>query len=233
MCKLTLPNIGLDNTRGKNTRVNVSPGVNHHMKLFTFFIILILISSFAYAESAKGRFESIRGLSLNKATLEDVTKKLGKAKRFNVTEGHYEFAVCYEIANSKNIIIFSSSEEMIHIKEELLGFSVQSENSECFPCAKSKITEQQIHIDRIYLGMSETEFKAVLGGEITVVDNGDLVRYFDYERPLTKQELEKIAKGHNFPEIYDRPIADVSHSVSGAFKNGKLIRFRFLRFETN
>jgi hypothetical protein len=196
-------------------------------------IIFILISSFAYAESAGGRFESILGFRLNNVTLKDVTKKLGEAKRFNVPEGHHEFAVCYEIANSKKILIFSSSEEMIDVEEEVLGFSVQSENSEHFPCTKSTITERQIHLDRLYLGMSEAEFKAVLGGEIAVVDNGDLIRYFDYERPLTKQEAEKIAKDHDFPEIYDRPIADVSHTVWGTFKNGKLIRFGFWRFETN
>jgi hypothetical protein len=207
--------------------------VKHHMKQFTSIIILILISSFAYAESAGGRFESILGFRLNKVTFKDVTKQLGEAKRFNVPEGHHEFAVCYEVANSKKIIIFSSAEEMIDVEEEVLGFSVQSENSECFPCAKSKITEKQIRLDRIYLGMPESEFKTVLGGEITIVDNGDLVRYFDYERPLTKQELEKIAKDNNSPEIYDRPIADVSHSVSGTFKNGKLIRFHFVRYETN
>jgi hypothetical protein len=209
-------------------------GVKHHMKRFTLIIIFfILISSFAYAESAGGRFESILGFRLNNSTLKDVTKKLGEAKRFNVPDGHHEFAVCYEIANSKKILIFSSSEEMIDVEEEVLGFSVQSENSERFPCTKSTITERQIQLDKLYLGMSEAEFKAVLGGEITVVDNGDLVRYFDYERLLTKQEVKKIAKDHNFPEIYDRPIADVSHSVSGTFKNGKLIRIHLLRYETN
>ena len=200
------------------------------MKQVALLVALFAMHGLVFAESAGGRFESMLGFALNAATLEDVTNRLGPAERFDVPEGHHEFAVCYGFPDSKAVVLFSSDREFGGAEEELLGVSVLEDNALGFPCAPLESASQQVGSDGLRLGMSERDFREVVGDPVERADNGDFFRIFDSERPLTRDELKKISVG--FPGVYDRPVIDVTHSIWGRFDDHRLVGFGYWKVET-
>ena len=190
----------------------------------------LLFSCALFAESANGRFESLLGFKLNATNLTEITKRLGEAERFDVPEGHHEYAICYRVKDSPNIIVFSSGAEFGSPEEKLLGLSVLKDNLRGFPCSTSTILHKQILFDGLRMGLTEKQFRALVGGSPKILESGDLVRFFESERSLSETELKKIAE--SYPDIYKRPVADVTHSVWGRFKDGLLIGFGCWRIET-
>jgi len=200
------------------------------MKALLVGLALLFAHDSALAETAGGRFESLLGFTLNAATLDDVTVRLGTAKRFDVPEGHHEFAVCYQLSGATTVVMFSSDGEFGGPEAELLGMSVLEENVQQFPCSPVAALPKALAFNGVALGMTEQKFRMAVGEPLQPVDNGDLVRFFESERQLTSEELKRISG--NYPGIYDRPVADVTHSVWGRFKDGQLVGFGCWRMET-
>ncbi|MEQ1802456.1 MAG: hypothetical protein ABL989_11070 [Gammaproteobacteria bacterium] len=200
------------------------------MKPFVVGLALLVVYSSALAEKVGDRFESLLGFTLNAATLDDVTARLGAAKRFDVPEGHHEFAVCYQLPDTTTVVMFSSDGEFGGPEAELLGISVLEENENQFPCSPIAASQEVLDFYGVALGLTEKQFRMTVGEPLQPTDNGDLVRFFESERQLTPEELKRISV--NYPGIYDRPVADVTHSVWGSFKDGQLVAFGCWRMET-
>lgn len=198
------------------------------MKLLA--VPLLTFALAAGADDAGGRFESLLGFKVNATTLDDVAKRFGEAERFEVPDGHHDFAICYRLKDAPSIVMFETSSEFGGPEHELLGLSVQGDDSNKFPCAISDISTKQLTFDGLQLGMTEKQFRQVVGEPAKYVDNGDLVRTFQSARKLNADELKKISA--QWPDIYDRPVADVTHSVWGRFRDGRLAAFGCWRVET-
>ena len=200
------------------------------MKAFLIGLALLVAYSSTLAETAGGRFESLLGFTLNAATLDDVTVRLGAAKRFDVPDGHHEFAVCYQLSGATTVVMFSSDGEFGGPEAELLGMSVLEENVQQFPCSPITALPKALAFNGVALGLTEEQFRMTVGEPLEPVDNGDLVRFFESERQLTPEELKRISV--NYPDVYARPVADVTHSIWGRFKDGQLVGFGCWRMET-
>lgn len=200
------------------------------MKRILFALLVLIPCLTPLARDASGKFEALLGFTLNQANLGEITQRLGATKRFDVPDGHYEYAVCYQAKDSNQIVIFSSSLEFGGNESELLDFSVQEANQSHFPCAVSTIKSALLQLDGLRLGISEDAFQAAVGGGAERNENGDLECHLDTTRPLSAAELKQIAPDD--PDIYKRPVIDVSHNVWGRFHSGRLIAFGSGKLET-
>jgi hypothetical protein len=200
------------------------------MKRFLGFLVALTLSTTVSAEQPGGRFQSLLGFSLNGATLADITHRYGEAAEFELPEGHHESAVCYSVGNSGQIVLFSTDGEFGGPEKELLGISIRSSNTEHFPCSPLAVSPEQLVMDKLSLGISEKQFRVIVGEPAEQTGPNTLSRAFEWERTLSIEETEKMAKV--FPGIRQRPVADVSHSVWGVFKEGRLAEFGCWRMET-
>ena len=191
---------------------------------------LMALSLTAGADDAGGRFESLLGFKVNAATLGDVATRFGTAERFEIPEGHHDFAICYRLTDAPGIVMFESSGEFGGPEQLLLGLSVQEDNSRNFPCAISRISTKQLTFVGLRLGMTEEQFRTVVGEPVEYLDNGDLIRFFVSERKLNADELKSTSA--QWPGSNKSPAVDVTHSVWGRLTHGRIVAFGCTRVET-
>ena len=193
-------------------------------------VALLVYSLAAGADDAGGRFESMLGFKVSEATLGDVAAIFGAAERFEIPEGHHDFAICYRLTDAPGLVMFETSGEFGGPEQLLLGISVQEDNSRNFPCATSDISRKQLTFDGLRLGMTEKQFRTVVGEPVEHLDNGDLIRLFVSERKLNADELKSTSG--QWPGTNQSPVVDVTHSVWGRLEHGRVVAFGCTRVES-
>ena len=194
--------------------------------------LVLLAASTALAQEPDSgeRFDTLLGFELNEANLGLIEQMLGRARQFEVPEGHHEFAICYQLRDTSTIVTFSSSDEFGGEDRELLGFSVDSTNSNSSPCATSQVERGEPNVGGIRLGMSQEEFRVIVGDPLRAVTPSSRDRIFLTERKLTAEDYSRMPAGAR--ERLGRDTIDVTLGVAGFFENGVLVRFSVNRVET-
>ncbi len=181
-------------------------------------IAVAFASTAACADSANGRFQSILDFPIGSSTLASIQERLGPATEFDVPESHHESAVCYESVAPAITIMFSTDGEFGGPEKHLMGFLVRVTNDNHFPCAPLPARHDSVSVDGLALGMSESALRSLLGLPPDLIGSGLVRRRFESERPFRPEDRER----HRANE---RDVFDVSHTVWGVVKEGKVVEY--------
>jgi hypothetical protein len=200
------------------------------MNRFALALMLSASSACAQQPDSGERFETLLGFQLNQTNLGEIERALGPAERFEVPDGHHEFAICYQLLQASTIVTFISGREFGLGEELLLGFSVDSTNASSFPCSSLRGQVDEPTVAGLRLGMTEAEFRAIVGDPLRAILPNSLDRLFVTERKLTERDYGRMSVEAR--QQLGRDSIDVTLGVGGVFRAGRLIGFSVHRVET-
>jgi hypothetical protein len=193
-------------------------------RVATFLILLVSVVP-ALAEAPYAKFTTLADFAPLKATFKDVFERFGEAPEFKIRGGHFEHAVCYESSDSQAILVFYTDEEFGGREKRILGISVQGKNDEKYPCKVARLQGVSLSLGGLKLGLTQTQFRTIVGPGVEQTVPGTLKRFFEYTRPFTSEEKRTIG-------AIERPEFDVTHSVWGVFDRGLLVQYGMWKVET-
>jgi hypothetical protein len=200
------------------------------MNRFALALLLSASSACAQQPDSGDRFETLFGFELNQTNLGAIERALGPAERFEVPDSHREFAICYQLPQASTIVTFISGREFGLGEELLLGFSVDSTNASSFPCSRLRGEVDQPTVAGLRLGMTEREFRTIVGDPVRAIPPNSLDRLFVTERKLTEQDYSRMSVEAR--QQLGRDSIDVTLGVGGIFQAGVLVSFSVHRVET-
>jgi hypothetical protein len=199
------------------------------MKRFAV-VLLFATNLFAQEPDSGERFDTLFGFELNQAGLGEIERVFGPAERFEVPDGHHEFAICYQLLQASTIVTFISGREFGGEEEALLGFSVESTNASSLPCSLARAQFDEPTVGGIRLGITEQEFRAIVGDPVRTLPPNSLDRLFVTERRLTERDFSRMPVDAR--QRLERDTIDVTLGVGGVFQTGVLVGFSAHRVET-
>jgi hypothetical protein len=200
------------------------------MNRFAVALLLSASSAFAQQPDSGDRFGALFGFELNQTNLGEIERALGPAERFEVPDSHGEFAICYRLFEATTIVTFISGREFGLGEELLLGFSVDSTNASSFPCSHLLRQGDEPAVAGLRLGMTEREFRTIVGDPVRAIPPSSLDRLFVTERKLTERDFSRMSVEAR--QQLGRDAIDVTLGVAGVFQAGALVGFSVHRVET-
>jgi len=205
--------------RQTSARAPLRSTIRHHMRSATIAVLALTTASLACAESSDAKFKTLLGFELNKSTFVDIKVRLGFAQELEVPEGHHESAICYITAAPSAVVIFSTDGEFGGPERLLLGITVRApdrrKDGACLPITARR---KETSMDGISIGMTEQQFRALIGEPTQPVRDGRIKHVYESKRPFTAEEDARIAQS-------EQRYFDVSHSVWGVIENGRLVEY--------
>lgn len=177
--------------------------------MINVLIMLLFLSAMSVAHPGKS-FTRFAGFSLDHATLTDVQSRYGNSPRLEAGEGgEYEAWVCYSTPTAE--VQFKSGE--LGGGTQLLAFGLRklSSTSKC-----PKPTKQiRPSIGGVTLGITRQKFVDIVGSHVT---------WYHHMGKVIFEHQTKSSEG---------VVYDVSVTVIGTFRRGRLTKLEVWKVETN
>lgn len=193
---------------------------------------LLMCLQSAFGQSNGEQFARANGFSLGTSNLLEVQQKLGPSRLVAAGDGgDYEESICYK---ARTGFFYFLAGEMSGSDHGLIGFGA-SANDRNVPCSQTAKRNHLLDtkIARIRLGMTRQQFEKVIDASVKWEKDVALAFYLN-KRPMTPTEISAlpadIRRGLDDGTIQN--YYDVSISIKGVFKRGKLDSYKVWKVES-